>query len=492
MTGATRRKFVTDTLLYTASQVLLRLRGLITLPLLARLVGAEGYGIFTQTSATIALLVPFISFRLDTASVRFLSAEENKLRFRQYFYVALLFILLVSLIAAVLLVGHTSLAAQVIFGDIIYSGYMLPAAFSLVTSTTFKYLSNYFRISSQITVMSGVLLAHSALGVGCIITAVYMGYGIWGALWSLGGVDALFGLVLLLIIGRQVGWLGFTWQGLKEMLGYSIPLMPNSIMLWTVNYGDRLVITQLLGVAAVGAYSASYSLSQVLNLLIMPLGFVLFPLVSKLWDQGETDEVRRYFIYTTRYYLFISLPACVGLALISQSVLKTLATTEFVTSRLLVFWVAFGIVLNGLFQINVYVFHLTLKTKYVTFILLVSSVLNIGLNFLLVPVIGLEGSAFATAVTFLLMAIAAVVYGRRLIGYRLKWLDIGKSVLASLVMALGVYWIPMNSLAEIVGVVALGGFIYLGSLIALRTFTTSEILKARQLVLSLLPHRILR
>lgn len=489
MTGGTRRKFVSDTLLYTASQILLRLRGLITLPLLAKLVGVEGYGIFTQTSATIALLVPFVSFRLDTATVRFLSAEEDKKRFRQYFYVALLFILLASLIVGALLTEYTTLASQVIFGDVIYSTYMLPAAFLLVTSTIVNYLLNYFRISSQFTVMSGLLLVHSALGVGVIAAAVYMGYGIQGALWSLGGVDVLFGLGLLLSIGFQVGCLDITWQGLKEMLDYSIPLMPNSMMLWTVNYGDRLIITQFLGMVAVGAYSASYSLSQVLNLLIMPVGYVLFPLVSKLWDQGDTDEVKRYFVGTTRYYIIISLPACVGLALISQSLFRILATAEFVTSRLLVFWIAFGMVLNGLFQINVYVFHLILKTKYVTFILLASSILNIGLNFLLVPLVGLEGSAFATAVTFLLMAIAADAYSRRLIGFHLKWLDMGKSVLASIIMTLAICWIPTNGWLEIIGVIVLGGIVYLGSLVALRTFTTSEMFKVWQLVLSLLPHR---
>ena len=71
-----RRKFFTDTAFLTASQVLIRLRSLITLPVFAYTLGAEGYGIFTQINITVTLFIPFVSFRLETSAVRFLSAED--------------------------------------------------------------------------------------------------------------------------------------------------------------------------------------------------------------------------------------------------------------------------------------------------------------------------------------------------------------------------------------------------------------------------------
>lgn len=482
-----RRKFVTDTLAYSVSQVLLRLRGLITLPFFARIVGAEGYGVFVQTTATMALLVPLLSFRLDAAMVRFLSGEQEPARFRIQFFSALAFAALLAVVSGGLLIGYASTAARVILGDAVYADHMLPAAFLLASSILSTNALIFFRVSGRIGIMSAIILAQAALETILILMAVQLGHGVPGAFWALSCINALGGLGILMYVGQQLGRGGLEWQGLRRMLAYGIPLMPNSVTNWVVNYSDRLVITQLLGVAAVGAYSASYSLAQTLRLLVMPLGFVLFPLVSRLWDAGEAGEVRRYFSYVTRYYLLLALPAAIGLALVSQRVLGILATGEFITSTTLVFLVAIGIALQGLFQINVYAFHLTLKTKYVSIILLVSSLVNIGLNLVLVPVIGLEGSALATAITFLPMAAAAIIYGERLIGYRLKWLDIGKIVFATLVMGVGVLLVPTDNLAGLASVILVGALVYGGVLVALGTFSRAELLQLRNLIRSVLP-----
>ncbi|MCB0019436.1 MAG: oligosaccharide flippase family protein, partial [Anaerolineales bacterium] len=70
-----RKKLFSDTLIYTTSQILLRLRGLLVLPLFARHIGAEGYGIFVQMMVAITLLSPLLGLKLETSAVRFLSAE---------------------------------------------------------------------------------------------------------------------------------------------------------------------------------------------------------------------------------------------------------------------------------------------------------------------------------------------------------------------------------------------------------------------------------
>lgn len=485
----TRRKFLTDTLAYAFAQVLIRLRGLIILPLFARIEGAEAYGIYTQISVTVALLVPFISLRLTTAAIRFLSSEDDRVRFRNRFYAAFSAMVLVAALVSTLLVAFGTFASKAILGDLNYVPFMWPTGVLLLTSVVSDYALNYFRITNRMPVMSGVLLGQTALETALMLLAVQLGYGAGGALWALTGVRGTVGLGLMVTIGRRIGWFGFEWQGLKEMLKYSLPLMPNGIMRWTTNYGDRIVITHFLGLAAVGAYSASYSIASSLNLLIMPLGFVFFPLVSQMWDRQEVEEVRRYFVYVMRYYLFLAVPVCVGLALVSQHLLAFLATSEFVAGAGLVFWIALGVVLDGLFQINVYAFHITFATKYVTPILALGSALNLGLNFLLVPRIGLIGSALATAATFFLTATIAIASGKPLVGYRLEWLDISKSILAAIPMAVCVYLIPASSLAGIAAIVLLGLLVYFGLLVGLRAVSRAELLQLRQLVVSSLPFR---
>jgi O-antigen/teichoic acid export membrane protein len=484
---STRRKFFSDTLIYTAAQVLLRLRSLVTLPLFSRMLGAAGYGIFTQINITVNLLVPFISFRLDTAVVRFLAGEDDKKRFRDRYYIALFFITTAGIILSLILSAISGLSSNLIFGDPAYGEYMALVGWLLVTTTVLNYLINYYRITQRIKILSWLSFGESALGIVLMLLAVYFGYGLKGALWGLIISNLPFIPWLFIAIGREIGWFGFTWKGLRAMLAYGIPLMPNSFLQWGVNYADRLVITQILGLAAIGTYSASYSLGALINLIVTPISFVLFPFVSRHWDKGEIEETRRYFSYVTRYFILIALPATVGLAMVSQYILRDLTTSEFATSRLMVFWIAFGFMVNGLFQINVYVFHLVQKTTYVMWILLVSLIANVVLNIFLVPVVGINGSAFATAVTFFLMCVFSMAYGRRLIYYTIDWLGIAKSLLASAGMALCLYWIPVKNIAGILGVSLLGAAFYMAALFVLQTFTKTELVRLRSLIRSYVP-----
>jgi len=221
---------------------------------------------------------------------------------------------------------------------------------------------------------------------------------------------------------------------------------------------------------------------------VMPLGFVLFPFLARLWDRGERQEVRRYLEHATRYYLLLAMPACLGISLLSQPLLRLLATAEFETSEILVFWIAFGFVLNGLFQINLYAFHLTHRTRALSLVLVISAAINIALNLVLVPRMGLTGAAVATATAFALMAAAALGFGRRLIGHRVRWRDVGKGVLATALMVAVIRLLPApRGWLAILGVAALGTGVYLAGLLALRAVSKAEAAELWRLLVASAP-----
>lgn len=470
-----RRQFVGNTIIYTISQVLAKISNLILLPVFARLIGTEGYGIYTQIIVSFTLLVPFISFRLETAAVRFLSGESDSLRFRQGFYSALVWILVGGMAMWALLALAANLSAEILFGDPSYADFMPISGLLFLIIILRNYLNGYLRIIHRMNLLSAILLIQVFSETALIVLAVVLGYGVKGAIFALIIARLISSVLHLIFIIRHTGRPAFGWPILREMLGYSIPLMPNSLAQWFVNYGDRLIITAFLGLASVGIYSAAYSLASLLGMIFSPVGFVMFPLLSRLWDRGEKTEVNRYFTYITRYYLMFSLPACVGLALVSQQIIALVATEAFLTDRLLVFWIALGIVLSDLYQINVYVFHLVRKTRYITVMLFAGALLNLGLNIVLVPVMGISGSAFATAATFALICVFSIIYGQREMGYHMNWPDIGKGAMAAAIMGGVLLLLPVDSLLMVVVVALLGAVIYGTLLIVFGVVSRAEI-----------------
>ncbi len=477
-----RSRVVNQTLLYAAGLGLIALRELIVLPLFARLLGREAYGLFAQLTVVVTLLIPIVTFQLQVSAVRLLAPEGRRV-LRDGFFSGLLWVAAGGLLAGGLVVSAPGVSARLILGDAELREYIPLAALLLVTTSVVAYLLNFFRVIRRIDRVAALMVGQTVLEIAAILLLVTKGHGIRGALWGLIGAKAAVGLGLFVAVWRQLGRPSFDWTQLRQLLNYGIPLMPNGIMRWLINYADRLVVIQVLGLAAVGVYAASYSLGQVLHLLVMPLGFVLFPFLSRLWDRGERDEVRSYLSHATRYYLLAAMPSCVGISLLSQPLLRLIATAEFETSEMLVFWIALGFVFNGVFQINVYAFHLTHRTRSLSLILMISTALNIGLNLVLVPVLGLVGAAIATAAAYVLMAVTAFAFGRRLIGYRVRWLDIGKGLLAVAVMIGAMRLLPPPAgWLGVVSLAALGAGVYLLCLIGLRAVSKAEVLRLWRLV----------
>jgi len=76
-------------------------------------------------------------------------------------------------------------------------------------------------------------------------------------------------LVYIFIAGRVYRYIrfGIDVQLLKEMLRYSLPLVPNGLMWWIMNVSDRYMLTFFLGYSATGLYSVSAKFPTIISLL---------------------------------------------------------------------------------------------------------------------------------------------------------------------------------------------------------------------------------
>lgn len=471
-----RSRVVSQTVLYAAGQGLIALRELIVLPLFARLLGREAYGLFAQLSVAVTLLIPLVTCKLQVGAVRYLPSEDDAPALGRGLYSGLLWVVGSSLAITGVIALLPGLGARLILGGAEHRGLIPVAALLLAVTGVLFYLQSYFRITRRNDRLAALVVAQTVLEIAAILLLVGRGHGVAGALWGLIGVRALFAGGILALVWRRLGAPSFDGRRLRQLLAYGVPLLPNGLLRWLINYADRLVIIQILGLASVGVYAASYSLGQVLHLLVMPMGFVLFPFLSRLWDRGERDEVRRYLAHGTRYYLLIAMPACLGITLLSQPLLRLIATAEFETSQQVVLWIAAGFIFNGLFQINAYAFHLTHRARVLSLILLAAAAVNIGLNLALVPQLGLLGAAVATAVAFALMAGIALGWGRKLVGHRVRWRDVGKGAVAAGVMGVVLRLLPEpGGWPGVLTFAALGAAVYFVGLLALRAVSKGEL-----------------
>ena len=470
------QRFARDVAIIGITQVLTSLGGFILLPLITKTLGAYDYGIWAQISITISLLTPMALLGLSMALVRFLSAEKDPERIREGLYSIIVFVLFTgSGISFLVLLLSDPLAVSV-FGDITTSPYIKAGSFLILLSALNQLALFYFRISQQ-TRTFAIFTIFRVFGQLFLVLALLLsGFGVMGVILAHLTVDAALFVVAMVRIITQVGFALPKFTYLTEYLRYSLPLTPNSLIRWITDSSDRYLIGFFLGVGSVGIYSAAYAIGNLVQLFISPIQFILFPTLSKLYDEGKSNDVKVYLSYSMKYFLFIAIPAVFGLTVLSKPLLEIFTSPEFVPGSSVIPFIALAGLMAGVFQIVINITHLVKKTQFNLVIHVIAAVINVILNVLLIPMIGILGAAIATTLSYLVMVIICTIVSFRYITFNLHWDFIIKSVAASGIMAGGIIFMQPAGFTLLIMAIIFGVLTYVFCMIVLfKSFNSREI-----------------
>ena len=468
------QKTARDTLFIGIATLLQFLIGVVQLPLLTKTLGARDYGIWSQVHVTISLISPFTTLALASAMVRFLAAEKNKEEIQEGFYSIISVVFLTNLIASLAVMVFAYPLAMNFFDGAVQI-VRITGILILLGPLSSLYL-NLIRTFQQIKRYSVFIIAENCVRIGLIAYLVLNGYGILSVILSLLAVQVIMLLILFFLIGSQIGIKRPHFSRIKEYLSFSLPFVPNSISFWLVRLSDRYVIGFFLGLSSVGIYSAAYTLGHLSFAVVGVLNFVLLVVLSRLYDEGRMDEVKTHLSYSLKYLLTIVIPFVFGAAILAEPVLRMFSTPEIASQGYFVTPLA---ALSTLFLsvsgIIGFILVMTKKTKKLAPIWIAAAVLNLGLNILLVPRIGILGAAITTLIAFSLALGAISYYSFKEFKFSIDWHFIIKSLIASAVMSLAVWLMaPQGNLDTILTVVA-GVIIYGVVLLLLRGFSKEEI-----------------
>jgi len=455
--------------------VILVLLGFLQLPILTRGLGANLYGTWALINATIAFIAPFALLGFGETIVRFLAAETDISRIRDDFLSALSSTVLISGIAFSLLLFFLSdLLAAHIFKDTQSSFYIKLAAALIPVACMSAMTSAYLTAFRKMGLMATFTVAQIAVNVGLIYLSLRFGYRLTGVITATIAASLLFHLALLYIILKQIGFKFPGFSRLKSFLSYGLPLMPTSAVLWIISSSNRYFISYYIGVTETGIYSAAYNIGWYTVFLISPITRLLFPTISKSYDEENLGETRNYLKYSLKYFMMIAIPSAFGLSILAKPILQVLTTSEFVTGSTIVPFIAFSGVLSGVYEISVFIIHLVKKTRLVFMLLAISALLNVVLNVVLIPRMGLPGAATATLVAYGAVCILVIIVTRRYLKFDLSAPFILKSILSSLIMAICIWLISPESIAWIIASIFIGVVVYFVVLLLIRGLSKEE------------------
>jgi O-antigen/teichoic acid export membrane protein len=284
-------------------------------------------------------------------------------------------------------------------------------------------------------------------------------------------------LILLTISAiSQIGWGIPRFLRIKEYLSFGLPTLPANLSAWVVYFSDRFVIAHFLGVASVGTYSVAYVIGSLPITVASIFGTILPPTLSRLYDQGKITELITLLRYSLKYSMTVAIPFVFGAAFLARPVLLLFSTPEIASQGTVVLAVeavnslvlVFGSILNhALVPVK--------KTRIIGLAWLVGAIINLGLNLVTVPLLGIVGAVIGTLIAYIVAEGIQLYRSFKEFKLFVDWLFLLKSVAASAVMSLIVWLLDPQGMVSTVFVVAIGVIVYGVTLMLLRGFDKKEI-----------------
>ena len=215
--------------------------------------------------------------------------------------------------------------------------------------------------------------------------------------------------------------LRFLWDRrlMKQMLAFAIPAMFTAISFFFLKLSDRFFLLHFQGKAEVGLYTVANSLAQPLYIVGMA-----FRMAWPQWHYARLNEPEKHKLLVARsstYFMAINaiLLALIGLYL--PLVIHVLLARGFWSVGPTTFVLTLSVALYNLYFIFWVGANVAKKNRLIPVITLVASGVNIGLNFLLVPVYGMYAAAWTTVIGFGILAVLVYFISNRWYPVPYEW-----------------------------------------------------------------------
>lgn len=424
------------------TNLLLSPSGLILIPILTKNLPVEEYGVWIQVMVLIGFISPVAQLGLSGSLVRFIAAEKEKRKIQEGFYSIAVFILLTNLIASFLLFLYSKTFAEVFLEGRVD---LIKIILLIIPIVSLNSLSQtFFQAFQEIKKYSLIILLQNYIMLVLVAYSVLSGYGTFWALMSYLIAQIIVFFLTSFLIFTRIGIKIPDFSQIKQYLKFGLPAIPSVISSWVITLSDRYLISYFLGAAFVGYYAPAYGIGETIMLFVGPVSFLLFPTLSKLYDEDKIHEAKMHLKYALKYFMLLAIPSAFGLSLLSKEILIILSTPEIAAQGYMITpFIALSILFYGAYSIVGFSLVMVKKPELASMIWIIAAIVNFGLNLVFIPFLGIIGASMTKLITYALAYGLITYYSFKYIRFDIDVKFILKSIFASLVMSLVIIsWDP--------------------------------------------------
>lgn len=381
-----------------------RFLGLLFVPFYTSILSTAEYGVSDMVTTTVTLLFPVFTAMICEAMMRFALDKGSD---HEKIFVCGMVVWAVGLGGIILLSPLLNLIPAL-------KGYGLYVALYYIAYSLYFNLSYFARGIEKITIYTLGGIVQTVLTITFnLVFLLWLKAEIRGYLLAYTLAD--FFAAIFLIFGTKLYKSkpkAFSWKTTKEMLRFSLPMIPNQLSWWVSQSSGKYIINAFCGVAANGIFSIAHKIPTILN--------AMMSIFSGAWRISAVDGLQSedtkgfYSTVYNNYCAFLTL--CTSfLILFNKFIASLLYAKDFYQAHVFVPTLLLAVMFNGLGDHLGSIYISYKKTKPIFITTFISAVINVALGFALIPAIGNMGASLATLAGYFCIWLIRLIDSQKLI-----------------------------------------------------------------------------
>ncbi|HPD76478.1 MAG TPA: lipopolysaccharide biosynthesis protein [Methanoregulaceae archaeon] len=388
-----------DTLIYGVANASQGFVGLFLLPLYTRTFTPYEYGVIEVITIITALLTLISGLQIESGVSRYYYERDSNPEQVRLVSTGLFLRLLLILPLLLVLLPNAGSISFLFTGTESYSPALCIAFITVPFSLLFTYFLLLLRLQKRPRTYAIIATGNFLfMAVSNIFLILVIGAGITGIFISFLVSYGIFSLCALWFVQDAVRRV-FSSEEMRNILFYSIPVIPAVIASYFKGNLDKFLLIPLLGLAGLGLYSIGIRISSVLLLAVSAFNLAWTPFAMSLIRQKDHQQIYANILLVFAFgMIFLSMV----IALFSKEIIHIMTPPGYWHASAIAPILLLAAAINGMFTIVGIGLNVVKKTYLITVAFLAGLACGILMLFLLVPQYGILGAgiaAFLSSVT---------------------------------------------------------------------------------------------
>lgn len=410
------RKLVKHTLVYTLGSLLINGGSFLLIPVYARNLTPEEYGIWGTITIFNTLLIAVLGLGINGIITRYYYEYQDQKEWRRFFSTITKFVLALGLVVATLLTIYGQPLLDGLFKAVRFDPYLKIAIWGSYLGLFPLIALSLFQAKQQaLTYRSYTTAAFVILTISTFTLVVYQNMGVMGVLYGTVISGAIMAPIYAVSIYKE-GTTETSIENLKSALIFGVPVMTYNITGSITEIASRYFVGQLSTLDNLGVFNLAQQYASGLIIVATAISMAWTPIFYA--NATKPNSKQHYgqiglavLALLTTIALFLSLNAHVFLKLLPE---KYIESEQIIPILLLSY-----IVGNGLWILTITPIIYAKKTYVLPWLTCASGAICIALSIALIPKLGLKGAAIAQLTGYI--ALIAATYPIAQKAYKIEY-----------------------------------------------------------------------